>query len=216
MDTTNKQVESSSKVKSQVLGGSGPGGQEAIELDHAIGYSGKILDSALLHSSAKEYVLIAGCSIVIGDLTDPHNQSFLTAHDDLITCIALSNQGHLIATGQRGDNTDIIIWDYAQKKAVFRLSEHDYEVTHLDFSHDDKLLLSTGNQLDGKLFIWDTSSGHIVSSLQLIPNAFSTQPSDVKWGGYVKDVKLRPTNKYQFAISGAKKLTLWSLDPSSG
>ena len=32
----------------------------------------------------------------------------------------------------------------------------------------------------------------------------------------MKDVKLRPTNKYQFAMSGSKKLTLWALDPSTG
>jgi WD40 repeat protein len=70
-----------------------------VELDHAIGFSGKVLDSALLHPNAKDYVLLAGCSIVVGDLTDPHNQNFLTAHDDLITCIAISYQGRFIATG---------------------------------------------------------------------------------------------------------------------
>jgi len=53
-----------------------------------------------LHPNAKEYVLIAGCSIVTGDLNDPHSQHFLTAHDDLITCIAVSNMGGLIASGK--------------------------------------------------------------------------------------------------------------------
>ncbi len=43
-----------------------------MELDHAIGYSGKIVGSVHLHPNAKDYVLIAGCSIVIGDLSDPH------------------------------------------------------------------------------------------------------------------------------------------------
>lgn len=62
----------------------------------------------------------------------------------------------MIATGQRGDNSDIVIWNYNAKRAMFRLSEHDYEVSMIDFSYDDRLLLSIGNQLDGKLFIWDT------------------------------------------------------------
>jgi len=118
-----------------------------------------------LHPNSKDYVLLAGCSIVVGDLTDPHNQSFLTAHDDQITSIAISYQGHLMATGQKGDNSDIVIWDYQARRAIFRLSEHDHEVIHVDFSHDDRLLLSAGSQLDGKLFIWDTTNGHIVSSL---------------------------------------------------
>ena len=46
---------------------------ELIELDHAIGFSGKITNSVFLHPNAKDYVLIAGCSIVVGDLSDPHN-----------------------------------------------------------------------------------------------------------------------------------------------
>lgn len=89
-------------------------------------------------------------------------------------------------------------------------------MSFLDFSHDDRLLLSTGSQLDGKLFIWDTATGHIVSSLQIVPTIMAEAPRSLKWGGYVKDIKLRPTSKYQFAISGSKKLTLWQLDPSTG
>lgn len=86
-----------------------------------------------------------------------------------------------------------MLWDYATKKALFRLSEHDYEVTHLDFSYDDRLLVSTGNQLDGKMFIWNTSNGFIVSSIQVVPTVFAESPRCINWGGYVKDVKLRPT-----------------------
>jgi len=116
-----------------------------VELDHAIGFSGKVDNSVFLHPNGKDFVLIAGSSIVAGDLNDPHSQHFLTAHDDLITCIAISNDGSLLASGQVGDNSDVVIWDYATKRATFRLSEHDYSVTNLAFSHDDKLLISTGS-----------------------------------------------------------------------
>ena len=47
--------------------------------------------------------------------------------------------------GQQGDNSDVVIWDYNTKRAIFRLSEHDYAVTNLAFAHDDKLLISTGS-----------------------------------------------------------------------
>ncbi len=198
--------------------GQQPGAAPApqVELDHAIGFSGRIVNSVFLHPNAKDYVLIAGSSVVVGDLSDPHNQHFLTAHDDQITCLAVGNTGALLASGQKGDNADIVIWNYAEKRAMFRLSEHDKEVAQLAFSHDDRLLLSTGNQLDGKLFIWNTQNGYIVSSLQLVPNVYAEGPKCLQWGGFVKDVKLRPTSKYQFAICGAKKLTLWHLEPETG
>jgi WD40 repeat protein len=96
------------------------------------------------------------------------------------------------------------------------LSEHDYAVSNLAFSHDDKLLISTGNQLDGKLFIWNTATGQIVSSLQVTPQIFPDGISSLSWGGFVKDIKLRNTTNYQFAIAGSKKLTLWSIDPAQG
>lgn len=116
--------------------------------------------------------MIVGSSIVVRDISDPHNQHFLTAHDDQITCLAISNQGRLLASGQKGENSDVVIWDFDAKKAIYRLSEHDHEVSNLAFSHDDRLLLSTGNTLDGKLFIWNLANGHIVSSLPLVPSLF--------------------------------------------
>ena len=86
-----------------------------------------------------------------------------------------------------------MVWNYAEKKAIFRLSEHDHEVSNLSFSHDDRLLLSTGNTLDGKLFIWNMKNGHIVSSLLLVPSVFAEGPRCIAWGGMVKDIKLRAT-----------------------
>lgn len=66
------------------------------------------------------------------------------------------------------------------------------------------------------MFIWNTLNGHIVSSLQVTPQIFPDGITSLCWGGYVKDIKLRNTQNYQFAISGSKKLTLWSLDPQAG
>jgi WD40 repeat protein len=149
-----------------------------------------------LHPSLREYILVAGSSLVVRDLSDPHNQHFLTAHDGQITCLAVSNNGTMLASGQRGENSDIVVWDFANKKAVFRLSEHDHEVVLVSFSQDDRLLLSAGNVLDGKLFIWNTANGHIVSSLPLVPSVFTENPKCLAWGGYVKDVKGRPTTNY--------------------
>ena len=60
------------------------------------------------------------------------------------------------------------------------------------------------------------SNGHIVSRVNVIPSIFSEAPKFIRWGGFVKDVKLRPTSKYQLAMSGAKKLVMAQLEPSTG
>ena len=128
----------------------------------------------------------------------------------------MSNSGNFLASGQKGENSDIVIWDYNSKQAIFRLSEHDHEVVNLAFSHDDRLLMSTGNTLDGKMFIWNMTNGHIVAQMPLCPTVFTEAPKCIAWGGMVKDVKLRQTINYQFAISGAKKMILWQLVPATG
>ena len=70
-----------------------------LELEHAIGYSGKIVQSVYLHPNGKDFIYIAGGCIVICDLADPHQQTFLRGHDNQITCLAVSSLGSLLASG---------------------------------------------------------------------------------------------------------------------
>lgn len=55
------------------IGQQQPTASQQVELDHSIGFSGKVVDSVFLHPSLKEYILIAGSSLVVRDLQDPHN-----------------------------------------------------------------------------------------------------------------------------------------------
>ena len=90
-----------------------------------------------------------------------------------------------------------MVWDFANKSAIYRLSEHDYEVTNVAFSDDDRLLMSTGSTLDGKLFIWNMANGHIVSSVNLVPSIMTEAPRCIAWGGFAKDEQHgMPTSKY--------------------
>lgn len=70
---------------------------------------------------------------------------------------------------------------------LFKLSEHDYEISILKYNNDDKLLFSCGNSQDKKIFIWNTQNGYIVGSVALLPDPLNC----MSWGGYIKDIKLR-------------------------
>jgi len=70
-----------------------------MELEHAIGYSGRIVKSVFIHPNGQEVISISGGCVVISDINDPHQQSFLREHDDQITCLAISHDGSLIASG---------------------------------------------------------------------------------------------------------------------
>ncbi|KAH8044466.1 WD repeat-containing protein [Aureococcus anophagefferens] len=164
-----------------------------IELEHAIGLS-TLRGGLHYHPNGREYLYAAGASIVVCDFEDPHAQAFLRGHDDSITCVAMSAKGALVASGQRGENADAIVWDYERKSLLFRLSEHDHAATSTTAS-----------------LVWDMANGCIADDGVREPSPTVC----VAWGGFVKDVKRRDTQDYLFCTAGGKKLSLWSLNPTA-
>ena len=81
----------------------------------------------------------------------------------MVSAIAIGNSGHLLASGQRSPQADIVVWNLETKEIVFRLRDHDVSVTALAFSPDDRILASAGDaQHDGFIIFWDMSTGKIV------------------------------------------------------
>ena len=136
----------------------------------------------------------------------------MRGHDDSITCVATSPSGRLVASGQKGENADAIVWDYDSRTLKYRLSEHDHSVAALAFSHDELLLCTIGGRDDGKLIVWDLANGYIVTVVSAQPSGSTC----VAWGGFCKDIKRRNTSDYQFCTAGGTKAVLWKLDPISG
>ena len=158
--------------------GDGP----SLELEHAIGYSSNGCPAVCWHPNGKAILYAAGAAVIVGDLTDPHNQAFLRGHDGPVTCLALSPNGDLAASGQAGDIADVCVWDVARQSLLFRCCEHDHGVACVSFSHDSKLLATCGYEKDNKVFVWDMSSGAIVAISNQNPGASTC----IAWGGMVR------------------------------
>jgi WD40 repeat protein len=77
------------------------GPKVGLELDHFFGLN-PINNSVQFHPNGINYIYATGGNIVIGDLNNPHVQGIMSGHNDYITCIAVSNDGSMIASGQRG------------------------------------------------------------------------------------------------------------------
>ena len=93
--------------------------QFQLKLDHGMGYNGLLPNSLILHPNLVEYIYIAGGVIVIAEMNDPNKQKLMRGHDDVVTCIALSHNGKLLASGQRGENSDIFVWDYDTGNIIY-------------------------------------------------------------------------------------------------
>ncbi len=185
---------------------------DLLQLDHAIGYQGSVRGSFSVHPNDKNTICISGSCIVVGSTTNSHEQHFLRGHDDRITCMSLSKSGKLIVSGQFGANADVCIWNFETKQLIYRLAEHEQGVTQVSFSDDEKLVVSLGDVADRRMLIWDLSTGYIVASTSLPTNT----PTIVQWGGFVLDIKRRPTSEYQIATASNKNIWIWHLNPKTG
>merc|ERR550514_1890893 len=68
---------------------------------------------------------------VVGKSTKNNEQFFLTGHTNNVSCITASKDGKLLASGQMtfmGFKAPVIVWDYASKSEVCRLSLHKVAV----------------------------------------------------------------------------------------
>ena len=103
----------------------GKGPAAALELEHAIGYSGMVYDSLVYHPNGQDFVYPAGGCLVVCDFNDPHNQVFLRGHDDNLSCVCVSRSGRIAATGQKGLNADVVVWSYGDgndNSALYRFA----------------------------------------------------------------------------------------------
>ncbi len=182
----------------------------SLEFEHFIGLN-TIQQGALFHPNGQKYVFSSGAKVVIGDLMDPHQQDFLRSHDDVVTALALSPRGNMIASGQRGEHSDICIWNFETKERLFKFEEHDHMIQCLAFSDDEKILASIGNSDDGNLILWDTSNGCIITSARI-----PTGTNFIIFNGFMRDIKRRDTSHYQLLSAGVDGIIIWDLDPYTG
>lgn len=184
----------------------------ALELEHTIGLSA-VPNAIHYHPSGGEYLYPSGGSVLITPFQDAHSQLFLRGHEGPISCVAMSASGRWLASGERSRRADVLVWDYAAKRLVFRLSEHDAGVAALAFSDDERLLCSIGVAEDGpRLYVWDLMTGNICATQQRLSSAVAA----VAFGGMARDIKRRDTGSYQFATVGSRMLLLWAMNPMNG
>jgi WD40 repeat protein len=90
----------------------------------------------------------------------PDGQPQAKGHVDVVTCLAFSPDGKLLASGS--NDTTIILWDVPAFRPRAVLRGHTLAVRTIAFNPDGTRLASGG--ADGSLFIWDVAQGVQVDS----------------------------------------------------
>ncbi|KAL0481478.1 flagella-associated protein 52 [Acrasis kona] len=142
---------------------------QKLELSTVIGFGGQVPSGMHLHPSGSHLIYPLGSTMVIREVKSNKCQ-FLHGHNGAITCVAMSNSGRYIASGNSthmGFKADVILWDFKTKTMVHRMSLHKVKVQCLSFSNDEKYLVSVGGQDDNNVTVWDLEVGKPICGAEL-------------------------------------------------
>uniref|UniRef100_A0A7S2UWQ1 Anaphase-promoting complex subunit 4 WD40 domain-containing protein n=1 Tax=Fibrocapsa japonica TaxID=94617 RepID=A0A7S2UWQ1_9STRA len=191
------------------------GGDDVMELEHVLGYTGHFLQTLACHPTEENvYVKSLGSIVVIGDLADPHQSSYLRGHDMEVSTLAISPSGNLIASGQMGTThhkgyyAPVMIWEMATRRQLFILEGITGRVNSLSFSPDEAFVCGYGQ--DGLLYIWELQGGEVVFGKR-----YAAPVSIFQWcSAYNEAGNRRPKYQVILIIQSEVKVGTLAFDPS--
>ncbi|XP_023211124.1 cilia- and flagella-associated protein 52-like isoform X2 [Centruroides sculpturatus] len=138
-----------------------------VELISTIGFQGNIKHGLIVHPDKIHLLYGLGNTIVIKDILHK-KECFLNGHSNSITCLAVSKNGHYIASGQEtlmNYKTCVILWDFHDKKEIDRYTIHRVKVLSLSFSPNDRYLFSLGGEDDGNIVCYNIEDRKLLCGL---------------------------------------------------
>ena len=159
-----------------------------LKLDGLIGFSGdvpgglKVVRSPNLPGDREWLVYPLGSQVVVrqsGTSRGKSNLTFLTGHNDDVSCVCVSRDGRTLVTGQtavQGVMSDVLVWDLAEacecalsgdsqggeRALKHRLRQHKSGVQAVAINCNDTFLATLGGRDDNALVIWDLDSGEAI------------------------------------------------------
>jgi len=135
----------------------------SLSLHHVFGYRAKDVRNNL--KLVGESAIYFAANVIISQNISTRNQRFFTKHNDEVSCITLSENKSIIASGQIGDNPSIYI---INAETLVDLIHIKVGIVHglrsLAFSPNGKYLLATCVDADNTIVIYNTTNGAIVAS----------------------------------------------------
>ncbi|CAH2307904.1 WD repeat-containing 90 [Pelobates cultripes] len=175
--------------------------QEKLVLKAVIGYNGNGRGNMVWNPDSGFFAYSCGSVIVVENLHSG-SQRHLLGHEEEISTLALTNDALVLASASgKGDGSSLCrirIWDTQEGTCVKILQHHTTEVQAMNFSRDDRLLMTLGDYRDGSLALWSTKSFELLASSRL------------SWPAHA--VAFNPYHADGFACVGTKAVSFWKIE----
>eukprot|EP01083_Nonionella_stella_P227980 808354_1 len=139
---------------------------ESLELESVIGFAGNEPGSLILHNDDTHIFYALGSTVVVKHLLK-NEQYFLQCGSSktAVSCMKLSNDGKLLATGQKthaGFPASVWIWDLQLRKVLHKLDLYKGKIQSISFSPTNKYLATLGDESNNNLVIWNVETGDAI------------------------------------------------------
>ncbi|XP_038156856.1 WD repeat-containing protein 90 [Cyprinodon tularosa] len=128
-----------------------------LRLSRIIGFGGATSRCALWTRSGEAVVYPCHAIIVSMNILS-REQRFFIGHTDKISTLALNGNTTLLASGQNGNNSVVLIWDYNQGHRLLMFRAHAHSLCSLSFSFGGGILCGVGKDRHNKtmVVVWNT------------------------------------------------------------
>jgi microtubule-associated protein-like 6 len=174
-------------------------------LEHVYGYRAQDVRSSLVYNANDELVYFTARVGIVYD-SAIHRQHFYTGHSQDITCLALSNDRHFVATGEKQQYADehaqIHLWDACTGMLICKLPKfHTVGIRHICFSKDGNFIASVGMDEDNSIAVWKRRQN----------NSWALQCHGKAQKEKALFVVFTESDEYQLMTGGIKHATFWRM-----
>lgn len=175
-----------------------------LELTATIGFQGKLRNGLLVHPDKTHIIYGVGQTVMIRDICR-NKQYTLYGHTNTVSCLALSKDGTLIASGQAnymGFQADVIVWDFKNRERYAGHTIHKVKVEAVAFSYRSYYLVSLGGQDCRSVVVYDLRKKEPLCGNLAAPLV----------GGYATVLCCANNSDDYFVTAGRESLRVWKLD----
>ena len=151
------------------------------------------------HKKCSKSVLYYNSRFVILLKPNKKIQKFYQGHKEKVSCVAVNSDQTMIASGEVSTSPLILVWKVATLETSYIVrTGHQQGILHLEFSCNDKYLISIGFGL--------------IYSLQIFCIKYKTCPVFINLGHYpIFALKAFNSTENKFITLGYRKITIWKI-----
>jgi len=178
-----------------------------LELVSIIGFDGNAPKGLRAHPDGVHIVYPFGIKLAVQNM-ETKAQSFMEGHNNVISCVAISDSGKYIASGQinhMGFKAPVIVWSFETKKPVFQHDSHKVRVESVLFSSCETFIISLGGRDDANVCVFN------FHTKEAICGTFSSNRN----AGDAVTLGAMNLRGPCFITGGVSTLKVWTLNPKA-